>query len=403
MTLPHSPDAEGALLARLLADPAQVPLVDLPPEDIYDEANRKAFTAMVQASREGRTVDISLLDGVVDVRVLTPYHSAPLDEYVRRIRSDAARRRMITALDHVIRMAYESDNQQAILAELQDAVTTITRGVEQGSLISPEQAVEDYHRVLTMRQKGEGLGLPYGFPALDAILHPALGGEMIIVAARPSVGKTSLAEHIARTWATAQSQAVLFCSLEMSTTQLMDRAISRDAHIPAQRVIRGQLTDAEREAARDALDNYRHLGIWKLDDPMATTATVRAVAAKVKLVTGGLAGIIVDYMQILHDAGDAEVQRVTRISRNLKAIAREYDVPLLALSQLNRALEGREDKHPQLHDLRESGAIEQDADVVLGLYRPLGTNDMDVDILKARQGGLGRALLYFEPDYVRFL
>jgi replicative DNA helicase len=162
------------------------------------------------------------------------------------------------------------------------------------------------------------------------------------------------------------------------------------------------LNDKEKELAEVALSARRSVNVWYLDDPFATTASVRAAAAKVKMLAGGLSGIVVDYLQILKDKGDSEVQRVTVISRQIKAIAREFDVPLMVLSQLNRAVEMRDDPHPKLHDLRESGAIEQDADLVLGMTRQLGEFDLDIDVLKNRQGPLGRVQLYFDPSRVTF-
>ena len=128
----------------------------------------------------------------------------------------------------------------------------------------------------------------------------------------------------------------------------------------------------------------------------------RAAAAKVRIMAGGLSAIVIDYLQLLKDAGDQEVQRVTKISRMVKAIALEFDVPVLVLSQLSRAVMQREDQHPRLHDLRESGAIEQDADVVLGLHRELGDHITDVEVLKQRQGEIGMAHLDFDGDHVRF-
>jgi replicative DNA helicase len=218
------------------------------------------------------------------------------------------------------------------------------------------------------------------------------------VAARPGIGKTTFAEHVAVNW--SEHGPVLFASLEMSLTQLMDRNVSRRSRIPTQRVIRAQMSSEEKELARDTVDSIRAQQVWYLDDGRTTTATLRAAAAKVKLLSG-LSAIVVDYIQLMADPGDNDNQRVGKISRNLKSIAREFDVPLMALSQLNRGSENREDRKPRLSDLRDSGAIEQDADVVLGLYRPrLDSNDLDISLLKVRQGHTGEVRLYFDSDIV---
>jgi replicative DNA helicase len=225
---------------------------------------------------------------------------------------------------------------------------------------------------------------------------------MVIIAARPSVGKTALAESVADFWSTQAEHPILFASLEMGINQILDRTVSRYTGIPAQLIIRGQLNDQEFSKVESVMGKIEERRVWYLDDSFATTAAIRAACAKVRLMTGGLSGVVVDYLSLLKDSGDQEVQRVTRISRNLKAIAREFNVPMLVLSQLNRAVEQREDKHPKLYDLRESGAIEQDADVVLGLSRTLGTPYMDVEVLKNRQGPLDMVKLYFDPDRVTF-
>ena len=404
---PYSEEVELALVARLLVDPTQIPLVaaDLHPEDLYVGVYRKAYQAMLVASQAGKTVDKATLGDVadaVDIRSLNGGFHAPLTEYVAIVRRDAMRRRVIDQLDRVVAVAYETEDIQGILADLQDAVAQITKGAEQGNLITPQQVADLYAEVMKKRAAGQATGLPYGIKPLDDLLHPAQGGEMVVVAARPSVGKTALAEHVAYTWATHGVWPVLFCSLEMSLTQLMDRAVARRAHIPTHNVVRARMTADQLILATETVNEQRSVNIWYLDDPMATTASIRTAAAKVRLVSGGIEAIIVDYLQLVKDAGDTEVGRVTRMSRNIKAIAREFDVPLLCLSQLNRGVMAREDQHPQLHDLRESGAIEQDADVVIGLYRPLDSRDMDVEVLKARQGRIGRVGIYFDPEYVGF-
>jgi replicative DNA helicase len=229
------------------------------------------------------------------------------------------------------------------------------------------------------------------------------------MAARPSVGKTAFAETIADHWATGDGFPVLFASIEMSLSQLMDRAVSRTAGIPAQHLVRGTLSADEEVLAAETVERRKAVKIWYYDDGYATTETLRAQAARCAMVNGGIRGIVVDYLQILKDAGDQEVQRVTKISRNIKALAREYDCPVLALSQLNRQSEYRPDPHPRLADIRESGAIEQDADVVLGLYRDRAMedsfdgSDLEVDILKNRQGpSQMRVVIPFHGETVSF-
>jgi replicative DNA helicase len=414
VSLPHSEEVEAALVARLLVDPDQLPVLagKLHPEDFYVTQWRQAYEAMQRLSGAGRAIDITTLQdalqdrsGELGQRIAEVGSSfrAPVDEYAGLIRRDAFRRRLIGALDHVIQRAYEVGDREVLLAEVHDAVVQVSQGVEDGRLISPDQAADAYLDLTERRAVGLVGGLNYGFSALDRVLNPARGGEMIVLAARPSVGKTAMAEMVADTWSRQSADPVLFVSLEMSLTMLLDRSISRDTGLPAYDIIRGHLDETGIQQAKDAATLRRGRRVWYLDDPFATTNSVRAMAAKLRILAGGLSGIVVDYLQLLKDAGDQEVQRVTKISRQIKAIAREFEVPLLVLSQLSRAPEMREDPHPRLSDLRESGAIEQDADAVIGLYRPLESTVIDVEVLKQRQGMLGRTQLYFDNDHVRFM
>lgn len=415
IALPHSDDVEGALVARLLVDPAQLPVIAglVEPSDFYSPTWRKAYAGMQLLSNERRAVDIVSLQALAGPEVrelgekvgeLTAGYRAPLEEYASMVRGYAFRRRLIGSLETVVSKAYTLDSREELLAQLHDVVTSITAGVSSDNLLSPSQAVDLWRAEMDDRVSGRKPGLSWGLRALDGNILPATGGEMIVIAARPSVGKTALAEVIADAWARQTVAPVLFCSLEMSVKSLLDRQVSRDSGVHAEDIVRGVLKSREDEAVAEAAEGRRQVGIWYLDDPWATTTAIRAAAAKVRVVAGGIGGIVIDYLQIVKDPGDSEVQRVTKISRQVKAIAREFDVPLLALSQLSRASENRDDRHPRLSDLRESGAIEQDADVVIGIHRDLTSPVADLDVLKARQGQAGiRTQLAFDRAHVRFL
>lgn len=413
--LPHSDDVEAALVARLLVDPAQLPVLaaSLDPNDFYSATWRKAYTGMQMLSRDRRSVDVVSLKALIGdaaddvsraVADVTASYRAPLEEYADMIRGYAFRRRLIGSLETVVGKAYATDDREALLSYLNDAVQTVSTGLDDGRLFTASQAVDAWTRKLEDRRSGARPALEWGLQPLDASILPADPGTMVVLAARPSHGKTVLAEMIADHWASITEYPVLFASVEMSVEQLMDRALSRDTGIPAERLVRGTLDAEEDELVATAIEARRSSRVVYDDDPWATTASIRAKAAKIKMLSGGLGGIVVDYLQIVKDPGDQEVQRVTKISRQIKAIAREFKVPLLVLSQLSRALESREDKHPRLSDLRESGAIEQDADVVIGLHRPLGQPYAELDVLKARQGKAGvRIELWFDGTHVRFL
>lgn len=409
MSMPNNEQAEAGLLARLLIDPAQIPVISdkLSADDFYRPEFKTAYAQMVKLSQARKTVDAATMgkDGEILQELLTqltPAHHAPLEEYAAIVRRDSFRRKMIASLEKVIsRVAHEEDKEK-LLTELGSVTAAIMEGAEDGMLLSPAAAMELYLDELVSREAGRR-GLRYGIEPLDSLLNPAKPGDMIVVAARPSVGKSALADNIADNWAVQSEHPVLFVSIEMTVPQLMDRAVSRVARIDASRVTRCQLTAEEKERMVKVVHDRQALKIWYLDDPHATTGSIRAAAARIRHTHGGISGIIIDYLQILKDDGkETEVQRVTRISRNIKALGREFNCPVLALSQLNRSVELREDQSPKLHDLRESGAIEQDADVVVGLRRELGTPDMWVEVLKNRNGKVGKVRLDFDTQYMVF-
>ena len=407
-TLPHNPDAERALIARLLVDPKQIPVIygKVDPSDLYIQDYRDGLDAILKLYSNGSSPDIvSINDHVgreldLPIDFLTAAHQGDLNDYIEIIKRESEARRVIAVAERLRSLAYRKNTN--LLAEVQDEVRSLASGGHAGSLYSPAATVEGYVGTLTARRAGMVTGLRYGFTKLDETLQPAGSGDMIVVAARPSVGKTALAEFVADNWSTQTNLPILFASLEMTKDQIMDRIVSRRTGIPAQRIIRGLLNEGEWDRIKRTLEELKSRNVWFEDDPWSTTTSLRGVAARLALEHNGIGAIVVDYIQIIKDPGDQEVQRVTKISRNLKAMAREYKCPILVLSQLNRAVEMREDKHPKLSDLRESGAIEQDADVVLGLSRQLGTSNLDVEVLKNRQGPLELMHLWFDPDVVSF-
>jgi replicative DNA helicase len=290
-----------------------------------------------------------------------------------------------------------------IMAAITALIHSASDGHETDRTYDAVRAVKAYAKIRDERAR-LGVGLPYGINILDRFLQPAHGGDMIVVAARPSVGKSVLAEHVADTWAFESEYPVMFVSIEMSLGQLMDRAVSRWGGIPSTSIVRGTLTQEQEHQVDVTLEARKSVNLWYIDNPYATTDTVRSAAAEIRMQTGGLRGIVIDYLQLLNDAGDSDNQRIGRVSRRLKALAREHDVPVLVLSQLNRQSEYRQDSHPRLSDLRDSGAIEQDADVVLGLYRDRSLEPesfLEIEILKHRQGPLAKMSVEFDGSHVR--
>lgn len=368
-------DTEQALLARLLVDPSQVPLLRLESSDFAATDHARAFAAMQRLSAQGKAIDaVTLADEGVELPLLirqrADWGDAPLDGYAAIIRREGFRRRSIGALEDAVRGATSARDEAEVVGAVQTAVSEVMEGYHGAELI-PWATAMDAETV-------DGGGMPWGIGDLDRRIQPVRGGNVVVIAARPSVGKTLLAETIATRWATGSSSPVLFVSVEMSVPQLVERAKKRNGSLPT------------------------GVNLYFMDEPRATTALVRTQAARLKLKHGGLRAIVLDYLQILQDPGDPEHIRVGRMSRECKAIARENECPMIVLSQLNRASESREDRRPRLADLRDSGAIEQDADIVFGLYRErLSSDTMVLSVMKNRHGPVGDVVdLRLDLDHV---
>lgn len=404
--------AEKAIIARLLIEPGQLARVagKLAPQDFATSVYRSAFREMLNMQAAGTPIDhITLAAAGValpdTLDVVAAARGGSIESHAQLVRESAFRREIFGHATRVAAGADEGQDPTELLAEVAKLGQVVAHG--DTKLVDSTRAADLYLDEM-VRRREQGVGLDYGIPALDAMLQPAHGGDMIVIAARPSMGKTILAETIIEHWAGISRLPVLFISVEMSLAQLLDRAVSREANIRSSDIVRGTITADEEVLARETIERRRSVNIWYEDNPNATSATVSAAASRVALEAGGLGGIAVDYLQILKDPGDNDNQRISRVSRSLKAIAREHNAPMLALSQLNRQSELRPDPHPKLSDLRDSGAIEQDADAVLGLYRDREAeieglpSMMDIDILKNRQGPANvRVQLPFHGDYVR--
>ena len=405
--VPHSPEAEQALVASLLLEPRHILSVaaSLDPEDIYTDSYRAMFNAMVNLSRDGRSVDIVAIqqatgDAPVDVLELTAGHRAAPEEYVEIIKRKALGRRVLSAMRRVSGAAVEDDED--VIQVLQREVTDLVRGSEDTHLVSARAAAEEYRQILKVRQEGREEKMTWGLPGLDGYLHNPTPGRMVIFASRPGVGKTAAAETIADHWSGLGMGPVVFASMEMGRDELIERACARESGIAARSIIRGEMSPSEFGRVAGALDKIALRNIEYIDDARCTTDALRSHLARVKLQHDNrLAGVVVDYVQLLADAGDGnEVQRVSRMSRALKALAREYNVPVLVLSQLNRTIEMRDEETPMLSDLRDSGALEQDADAVVIITGRRGSGMRTFHLLKQRQGETGKFRVRFDGDTV---
>ncbi len=356
-----SPEAESALIAKLLVSPETVAEVvgKITDADFADPALRRAWRSIVKATQEHRTWDVQTLrsEGIDlgdPTQFLSVAHNAAAVEYARIIKLESYRRKTISALSTATQTTEAAADETEIANGVMRAVKAVLSTYQHGEVITHIEAAKRYRPAAG--------GLLYGIVPLDAAIQPARSGNMVVLAARPSVGKSWFAQRIASAWARGADHPVLFVSLEMDVDQLIARSISQG------------WADSD-------------VNIHYYDEGRATTALIRAEAARLDVQFGGVAGIVIDYLQLLKDPGEDGNYRVAKMSGECKAIAREFKCPVLVLSQLNRAGAGRK---PQLQDLRDSGAIEQDADVVLGLWRErLDSDDVTLSVLKNRMGPAG--------------
>ncbi|KKU57628.1 MAG: Replicative DNA helicase [Parcubacteria group bacterium GW2011_GWA2_47_12] len=324
-------------------------------------------------------------------------------------------RSLILAAEHIEGLGYSEEHEvDALLDAAEKRILEIgKRGGTHSFLELKDTLAEAWERLDKLHKTGEGLrGIPTGFKEIDSKLSGLQKSDLIILAARPSMGKTSLALDIARHTATLHQTKVAIFSLEMSSQQLVDRMLAAESRVDAWRLRTGKLnTEEEFAKIRDSLDRLAKAPIYIDDQPGANILKIRSVARRIKHEKG-LDLIIVDYLQLMTPTNtrtDNLVQQVSEISRSLKQLARELDVPVLTLSQLNRNVETRGGK-PRLSDLRDSGSIEQDADVVLFIHREDKykedsdkPNIAEILIEKHRNGPTGKVELYFDADKASFL
>ena len=337
--------------------------------------------------------------------------AASVRHYAEIVISHALRRRLIQAGSDVSRLGF--DNTTPVQEAIDQAEQTVFRIGEdrRGSEVrNIAPVVREWWDTLEHRIENKQLvtGVPTNFSKLDALTQGLQPGELIILAARPSVGKTSLALNIARNAAVLAGRPVVVFSLEMSRQSLVQRLICSEAHVDAYMLRTGQADSMAFQQIAKAMDTLTHADLWIDDSPALAINSLRARARRMK-AQYKIELIVIDYLQLMQGGRrDSRVQEVSDISSGLKAIAKELDVPVLALSQLSRESERRENKRPQLSDLRDSGSIEQDADVVLFLYRE-GMHNREIDrakteliVAKNRNGPIDDLPLVFIAEQTAF-
>lgn len=426
---PQDVGAEQALLGSIMIRPDGLYEVfdTINPEDFYAEKHRKIYKIMLELQDRSEPIDVVSITSILkekkqleqiggsnylaEIINLVP-SSANLKHYAETVKKKALLRLLIDSADNISEMGYSEEHDlDTIFDHAQKAILNIGNFTKKNFTRLKDTLVEAWDRFEKLsKSDSEMRGVPTGFKDLDSKLAGLQKSDLIILAARPSMGKTSLAMDIARNAACKYNKSVGIFSLEMSSQQLVDRLIASESQVDSWHLRTGKIKEeADFDRIRDALDRLSTAPIFIDDEPGNNITKMRGVARKLK-AEHGLDLIVIDYLQLMIPKKDSDslVQQVTEISRSLKSLAREIDVPVLALSQLNRAVEQRGGR-PRLSDLRDSGSIEQDADVVMFIHRDDKydqnsdrKNIADIIIAKHRNGPVGEAQLFFDESRVTF-
>ncbi|MEK7594884.1 MAG: replicative DNA helicase [Patescibacteria group bacterium] len=426
---PQNAEAEASLLGALLIDTdAIVKIADtVAATDFFDKRHERIYQAILHLYEHKQSIDVLTLadrlknsgdlDSVGGPGYLTELTNfvptaAHVEQYADIVSQKAMRRRLITASKEITELGYDESRQlQELVEEAETRLFQVSQQHVKQDIISLETILaESFDRLDDLhKDKKKIRGIPTGYKDLDNTLAGFQRSDLVILAARPSMGKTALALNFAHNIAVQSNEPVLIFSLEMSKEQLVDRLLAMESGVSAWSLRTGNLTDADFEKIGHAMGTLSEAPIYIDDSPGITISDLRTKARR-EAHQRPLGLIIVDYLQLMSGGsrfgGDSNrVQEISEISRGLKGVARELNVPVLALSQLSRSVESRNPQIPQLADLRESGSIEQDADVVAFIYREEYYNPdtdrkklTDIFIKKHRNGPVGGVELYFDNE-----
>lgn len=429
---PQNIEAEASLLGAILIDTdAIVKIADrISVEDFYDPRHARIYEALRVLYERRSAIDVltlsdqlkgngflEMVGGPSYLTELTNFvpTAAHVEQYADIVAQKALRRRLIAASADMADLGRdESKALQELIEEAESRLFEVSQKHVKQSVVSLESVLaESFERLDDLhKDKNKLRGIPSGYRDLDNLLAGFQRSDLFILAARPSMGKTAFVLNLAHKVATLAKESVLVFSLEMSKEQLVDRLLAMESGVDAWALRTGKLTDDDFERLGEAMGTLSEAKIYIDDTPGITVSDLRTKARR-EAHTQPLGLVIVDYLQLMSGGGKYSsegnrVQEISEISRGLKGIARELNVPVIALSQLSRSVESRSPKIPQLSDLRESGSIEQDADVVAFLYREdyyepdsERKNIMDVLIKKHRNGPTGGVELYFDRDKQR--
>lgn len=430
---PQDIEAERPVLGALMLDKSAIIKVAdlLTAEDFYNPHHTQIYQTIFELYEKNEPIDIlSVANKLRDKKLLSEIGGSSylsdlvagvptathISYYAKRVKQKKVLRDLIKASAEINEQVFDaSQDTEELLDEIEQKIFAISQRTRPQNFVHIKDELKDaYERIERLHQGERGLrGIPTGFDELDNYLSGLQRSDLIVLGSRPSLGKTSLCLDIARGAAIKHGIPVGIFSLEMSRDQVIDRIIAAEAQVALWKLRTGRLRDeSDFEMIRDSLDRLSKAPIFIDDSASANVIQLRSMARRLQ-IEHGLGLLVVDYLQLIQPRSQTDnmVQAMTEVSRGLKTLARELNVPILAAAQLSRAVEHRDVKIPRLADLRESGSIEQDSDVVLFIYRkdrdkfeinPEEQNTAEIIIAKHRNGPLGTVQLKFDPEKVSF-
>jgi len=428
---PQNVEAEQSVLGSLLIDRDAIIRIApfLRPEDFYRESHAQIYQAILDLFERREPADFvtlcdalerrNQLEGVGGPAYITSLINAVptsihVEHYAHIVELAALRRRLIDAAGQIARLAYEEDREiDDVIDRAEALLFDVTERRQRGDLVPLKRLLSSYYDRLEYLQqhREEMIGLPTGFIDLDRLLGGLQRSDLVIIAGRPGMGKTSFGLSIAQNAAVKHKAVVAYFTLEMSGEQLAQRLISAETGIDSRRLMVADIHDLEWDRLVKATGDLSETLLFVDDTPSPTPLEIRSKCRRLA-AEYDLDLVIIDYMQLMAGGVRSEnrQQEISYISRSLKGLARELRVPVVALSQLSRAVEARQDKRPVLSDLRESGSIEQDADIVLFIYREEAYDELtdrrniaDIIVAKHRNGPTGQISLRFAKEQTRFM
>lgn len=423
---PFSIEAEQSIIGSILIDKEAVFKVisTIDPEDFYRDEHRTIMKAVYDLAMKEKPIDIisvadslkskGKLDAVGGIAYLARLadsvpNSANVDYYVKIVKDKSLLRQLISIGGEISELGFNQSNDvDALIDTAEKKIFSLSQKRIKTYFVQLKDFLGKSFEEIERRYKLKTgfAGLPSGFKSLDKITGGFQASDLIIIAARPSVGKTSLATNIAEYVAGKEKKGVAIFSLEMSKEQLVERMLCSEAMVDMQRLRTGYLRDEDWNKLTAAYGDLYEAPIFIDDSPDITVNEIRAKARRLK-IENDISLIIVDYLQLIRSKGKVEnrVIEISNITRGFKNLSRELNIPVIVLSQLSRAVDKRDDKRPILSDLRESGSIEQDADVVMFLYRPdpERKNEIELSVAKQRNGPIGSIKLWFRSEYTKFV